>query len=351
MHTGCPMTIVTRIPHQKKLAKGYSKELSAKAKHRLEIIDWYTMKSKYKSMSGLKDVSLTCRHFGIARSYFYRWYNRFKKYGLAGLEEKSRKPKNVRKEMVNPEIVEEIRRIRKKDATYSAKKIRPILLRYYEDYEVPCIATISNVIKRHNFFFRPNIKSFKKRSKSALKAAARKRLSGNLHAKQPNKVVEFDMKHIRIPCNGTKYAFVGIDVCSKQATIHVSNTCTSYSGRTGYQKAVARFGKDALYVNDNGSENQDKTELWLKNEKITQLWARPRTPKDKPCVERMIGTLQKECLNSLTEPMTVAEIQEEIDKWLKKYHSYRPHESLDFLTPDEFLATFYLHSSTLPRVS
>ncbi len=50
----------------------------------------------------------------------------------------------------------------------------------------------------------------------------------------------------------------------------------------------------------------------------------------------MIGTLQRECLDYLTGPMTVTELQAEIDRWLKKYHSYRPHESLGFLTPDAF---------------
>ena len=45
-----------------------------------------------------KSVILTCRHFGLHRSYFYRWYKRFKKYGIKGLEEYSHKPKSLRKE-------------------------------------------------------------------------------------------------------------------------------------------------------------------------------------------------------------------------------------------------------------
>lgn len=351
MRTGCPMHIVTVLPHQKQLAKGHSGELSRKARHRLEIIDWYNQVSERKSQSGLKDASLTCRHFGIERSYFYRWYGRFKKHGIAGLENRTSRPKRVRGETVGAEIVEEIRRIRQKNPTYSAKKIRPILLRYYEEHEVPCRSTISNVIKRHNFFFRADTKPFKRRSKSGVRAFERRRIKGNLRAAEPNKVIEFDMKHIRIPNNGKKYAMVAIDVVAKQAVIHVSNTCTSASGKIAYQKAVARFGRDAVYVNDNGGENQGKAELWLRSENITQLWTRPRTPKDKPCVERMIGTLQTECLDYLIGPMSVSELQAEIDSWLKKYHSYRPHESLGFLTPHEFLNNFMSHSSTAVSLS
>ena len=152
MRTGCPMHIVTVLPHQKQLGKGHSKRLSRKARHRLEIIDWYNQVSERKSRTGLKDASLTCRHFGIERSYFYRWYGRFKKHGIAGLENRTSRPKRVRRETVGAEIVEETRRISQKNPTYSAKKIRPILLRYYEEHEVPCRSTISNVIKSHNFF-------------------------------------------------------------------------------------------------------------------------------------------------------------------------------------------------------
>ena len=42
---------------------------------------------------------------------------------------------------------------------------------------------------------------------------------GNLRAAEPNRVIEFDMKHIRIPNNGKKYAMVVIDVVAKQAVI------------------------------------------------------------------------------------------------------------------------------------
>lgn len=250
MKTGCPMLIVTRIPRQRKLAKWYGKELSAKARFRLKVIDWYNQVSPRKSLSGQKDASLTCRHFGIDRSYFYRWYGRFKRHGLGGLEDKSKRPKKVRTEMTDREIIEEIKRIRQKDPTYSAKKIRPILLRYYEDREVPSVSTISNIIKRHNFFFRADTKPFRRRSKSGQKAAERRRVRGNLHATEPGKVIEFDMKHIRIPNNGKKYALVGIDVFTRQAVIHISNTCTSHTGKIAYKKVVARFGKDAVYVND-----------------------------------------------------------------------------------------------------
>ena len=54
---GCPMHIATVLPHQKQLGKGHSRRLSRKARHRLEIIDWYNQVSERKSRTGLKDAS------------------------------------------------------------------------------------------------------------------------------------------------------------------------------------------------------------------------------------------------------------------------------------------------------
>lgn len=97
MHTGGPTHIITRIPHQRKLAEVVGR-LSAEARQRLRIIDWHRLESGKFSADGKSNASLTCRHFGIHRSYFSRWLARYRKGGGRALETKSRSPK--RKEIV-----------------------------------------------------------------------------------------------------------------------------------------------------------------------------------------------------------------------------------------------------------
>jgi transposase InsO family protein len=41
--------------------------------------------------------------------------------------------------------------------------------------------------------------------------------------------------------------------------------------------------------------------------------------------------------------MNVRELSEVVDEWLYKYHFYRPHAALGFLTPAEFSSTPGLH--------
>jgi transposase len=164
---GCPTRIITPVPHMQELAKGETKELSQKAKFRLKVFDWYYHKSALYSLSGLPDASLTCRHFGIHRSYFYRWKARYDKRRLSSLENRSTRPQNPRQPSYSRELIGKAKQIRTDDPSYSARKIRPNLLRTQES--VPSVSTIGRLISRENLFFRAGTKLHKKRSQSAKK--------------------------------------------------------------------------------------------------------------------------------------------------------------------------------------
>jgi hypothetical protein len=74
---GCPTKIVTLPRCVREPVKHSPVELSEQAKHRLEALDWYYKKPGCYSSSGKPEAALTCRHFGVHRSQFYRWKNRF----------------------------------------------------------------------------------------------------------------------------------------------------------------------------------------------------------------------------------------------------------------------------------
>jgi len=153
----------------------------------------------------------------------------------------------------------------------------------------------------------------------------------------PGDLVEVDVKHL--PNLGAKrYGFVAIDVISKQVAIHVATTISSTQGAIAWQKAVDQLGLPKAVLNDNGSENLGAFSQLLKDQCLPQYFARPNEPKDKPHVERFIGTLERECLQWGGVATDLADQQDIINHWLQKYHNYRPHQSLDYLTPDEYKA-------------
>jgi transposase InsO family protein len=131
------------------------------------------------------------------------------------------------------------------------------------------------------------------------------------------------MKHVYL-LGEKHYALCAIDPYNKEAAMHVASSPTSRNAKTALKKAVGRFGTGITVVNDNGSENMKDAESYLASLGITQYWTKPKSPKEKPFVERFIGTLQRECLDYHYEPMNVGELREVVDSWLDTYHFYRP---------------------------
>lgn len=308
--------------------------LNKDAKLRLAWIDYYHTHSN--------NAVLTCRHFGIARSCFHKWLKRFNTRGIAGLETVSTRPKHVRQSLVPREVVNTVRALRKANPEYSKYKLSVILKRDYSYQLSP--STIGRVITRYNLFFTPPIRP--KNHPARRKQIARIRKPKDFRAIQPGQLVEFDVKHL--PSVGTKrYGFVAIDVVSKRASVHVAQTISSHQATVAWKKAVHLLGLPDAVLTDNGSENMGAFAALLQSQTTNHYWARPRTPKDKPHVERFIGTIERECIQRGGVAIDLADQQQLISQWLHKYHSYRPHQALGYLTPDEYQAKLEAEVSSM----
>lgn len=306
--------------------------LSKPAKLRLRWMDYYRL---------THDASLTCRHFGIGRSLFYKWKYRYDRLGSRGLEEATRRPLHLRTPTTPTEQVDLIRSLRRAHPEYSKYKLAVILARDYESILSP--STIGRIITRYQLFFTRPIRPKGVRYRSIL----RRRLPAGLTGVRPGELIEVDVKHL--PVMGSKrYAFVAIDRATRRTSIHVSANISSRQGAVAWSKAVATLGlTHPAVLTDNGSENLGAFAALMQDENIAHYFARPRTPKDKPYVERVIGTLERECIQWGGLSWTVAEQQALIDEWLRKYHTFRPHQALGYLTPDAYTAKLEAEVSTM----
>lgn len=84
-------TVARLLPAAAAVAR-IERALSAKARHRLKILRWYEDHGK--------KARLTCRHFGISPDSFYCWLQRYRRQGVRGLEDRSRRPHRVRRPTV-----------------------------------------------------------------------------------------------------------------------------------------------------------------------------------------------------------------------------------------------------------
>ena len=299
--------------------------LSRRAKLRLAWMDHYARHGS---------AAKTCRYYGIGRTTFYKWLKRYKPGYILSLEERSRAPKNKRRPTTPLETVSLVKRLRLKNPEYSKYKLSVIAGRDFGVEISP--STIARIISRYDLFRTRDPKRCRRRRRKGPPKLIKPK---GLKASGPGQVFEFDAKHIRSYLGRKLYAFVTVDTFTRQTSITVSSSISSKQAAAAWEKAVKRLGRPEIVVTDHGSENHGEFLRRLSLSPTAHLFARVRQPKDKAFVERVIGSFEAECLSLRGRADTVEEQQRIADVWLAKYHYYRPHAALNYLTPHEFART------------
>jgi len=88
---------------------------------------------------------------------------------------------------------------------------------------------------------------------------------------------------------------------------------------------------------ENGSEFISKAlDLWAYENNVTLDFSRPGKPTDNPFIESFNGSFRDECLN-LKWFLSLDDAQQKIEAWRVDHNEYRPHQSLNDHTPQEFV--------------
>ena len=91
---------------------------------------------------------------------------------------------------------------------------------------------------------------------------------------------------------------------------------------------------------DNGSEFISKDfDKWAYENKVTLDFSRPGKPTDNPFIESFNGSFRDECLN-VNWFLSIDDAVEKIEAWKEEYNHFRPHSSLDNLTPNEVVEMY-----------
>lgn len=87
---------------------------------------------------------------------------------------------------------------------------------------------------------------------------------------------------------------------------------------------------------DNGSEFISKAlDKWAYENDVTLDFSRPGKPTDNAFIESFNGSFRDECLNAHWF-LSLQDAREKIEAWRQDYNQFRPHSSLNNLTPSEF---------------
>lgn len=127
-----------------------------------------------------------------------------------------------------------------------------------------------------------------------------------------------------------------MDECSRKALW--TEAYSSISARTLIQvldKVVQWRGRPSYIRCDNGPEFiSHQLALWAEQNNIELRFIQPGKPSQNGLLERLNGTLRKECLN-LEWFESIEKLNEQIQLWWMTYNSIRPHSSIGYKTPDE----------------
>jgi len=103
------------------------------------------------------------------------------------------------------------------------------------------------------------------------------------------------------------------------------------------EQLKTRYNRKAERIQvDNGSEFISKAlDKWAYENELTLDFLRPGKPTDNPFIESINGIFRDECLNTHWF-LTLKDAQEKIESWRYDYNTFRPHSSIENLTPNEF---------------
>ena len=301
--------------------------LSKDALKRLIWIDWY--------FSHGRNAELTCRHFGIPKSVFYRWFNRFDKRNLKTLEfdTKTRRPHNVRRMITPLWIQKKIYDIRLNDLEKSKYEIQAELKQEGIIVGRKCIQKIIN--RNKELLNTQHVKKIKARKNRHI---ARIKAEVVLREKDLGSLIQVDTKYFYIL--GKKfYIFSAIDCKSRYGFIYCYKTISSASGRDFIRQVRAYFPFPIQAINtDNGSEYLLNFHKEISSWGIPHFFTDPHCPKQNGRVERFHQTAEYEYFNyqyDLLDDLDM--INSHCMLFNTKYNTKRFHAAIGYKTPYQFM--------------
>lgn len=294
--------------------------LSERAKQRLKILDWHRKHSK--------NISLTARHFGLTRYTVRNWQKKLAQLGPRGLNDKSHRPKHLRQPRTSLEIVSEVVRLRKQYPAWSKYKIQALLPARLKT----SVSTIGRILKRKGLI---NKKVSLKRHKAAKNP--RKRFPRGFRVSCLGDMIQMDTKYIMTIGGRKFYQFTAIDVLGKIRVLRIYPSLTSRNGARFLQECIDSFDFETKNIQtDNGSEFLGEFDRLCKQLNIPHYFILPRHPKQNTYVETSHSADEKEFYKQGNVSPLLEVMQKRIIEWQNTWNKIRPHESLNYLTPEAY---------------
>ncbi|OPZ23993.1 MAG: Integrase core domain protein [bacterium ADurb.BinA186] len=294
------------------------KELKRNQKWRLAIINHAEEISH--------NVAKTCRYYGISRSIYYRWYRRYQKHGIDGLEDCSSRPLHSPR-ATEAEVVAKIVYLRE-TYHFGPWKIQMYLKRYH-DIEISS-AGIYRILKRLNINRLPQNQRYRRHEERWKR----------YEKPQPGHRVQIDVKFLE-RIEGTRrrfYQFTAIDDCTRLRVLKIFDQNNQKTAIQFADYVLSRLPfRTEVIQTDNGAEFQEQFHWHILDKGINHIYIKPRTPRLNGKVERSHRVDGEEFYQMLRGVVIddAKLFNEKLQEWENFYNYHRPHAALGGQTPYE----------------
>ena len=267
-----------------------------------------------------------CRRFDVSRKTGYKWLSRWKEEGLAGLEDRSRRPhRSPRKS--SDAIESEVVSLRRKHPNWGGRKLEQ-LLKSRGVKGVPTASSITRILHRHGLI-------------ESTESANRKPWK-RFEMEAPNDLWQVDFKgDFALARGGRCYPLTLLDDCSRYSLgVFACDNQRGTTVKSHFRDVFRRYGiPRGIYV-DNGNPwgtslkrtRHSRFSVWLMRQDIEVIHGRPYHPQGRGKIERFHRTLKLEVLQD-RQLEDLRDAQSAFDPWRVCYNHERPHESLDMAVP------------------
>lgn len=271
-------------------------------------------------------ISMTelCRRFQISRKTGYKWVQRFRAEGTAGLADRSRRPHRVHYQVPEP-TRQYLLAERQRHPAWGARKLRQRAHTHGLPM-VPACSTITALLKREGLL------------NPAATAAP--------HAWQrfehpaPNDLWQMDFKGPIPTRTAPRQALTILDDHSRfNLCLQALRAQTREAVQAALIAVFRQYGLPNRLLTDNGNPwghtgEQPYTVLtvWLIRVGIRISHSRPYHPQTMGKDERFHGSLNREVLQQ-AQWRDPAHLQQAFDRWRQVYNHDRPHEALELAVP------------------
>ena len=280
---------------------------------------------KLASVEGA-NIRLLCRRFQVAPRTGYKWLERYREAGLAGLAEHSRRPLSSPGRSCE-DVEQAVLAVRTAHPSWGGRKIKAVLER--RGLAAPSASTITEILRRHGFeigAFGGGAQAFRR-----------------FEHERPNDLWQMDFKgHVGLAGGSRLHPLTILDdhsrycldvaACADEKTQTVQRILT---------QVFRRYGLPLALITDNGSPWGDgpgspftPLGVFLIDQNIIISHARPYHPQTMGKDERFHRSLKAEALSGPPFHSLEAAAQK-LSQWRMVYNLERPHEAIGMKVPAE----------------